>query len=297
MISNHTAEVSTGHPQFNGRAPRHVAYVMSRFPKMSETFVLYELLELERLGVQVDIFPLIRERETVVHAEAQALVDRAHYSKPLESRVLKAQQYWATRKPKAYAQAWAAAIQGNIGSPKFLSRTIVATAQAMWFAKRMEELGVEHVHAHFATHAALAGYVIKTLTGIPYSFTAHADDIYVDQSMLGEKIRGAAFVASISDYNRRFMRALYGSVIDEKIEIVRCGVDSGVFVPRTLPPPHEKLEMTCVARLDLKKGHTYLIEACADQLWVVANQTVKAYDGDLDGKNDDIPPAPPTTQA
>ena len=56
-----------------------VAYMMSRFPKITETFVLYEMLALRELGFEVEVFPLLREREEVMHAEARALVERAHY--------------------------------------------------------------------------------------------------------------------------------------------------------------------------------------------------------------------------
>ena len=56
-----------------GEGPR-VAYVMSRFPKLTETFVLFEMLELEALGFEVEVFPLLREREPVAHAEARALI-------------------------------------------------------------------------------------------------------------------------------------------------------------------------------------------------------------------------------
>jgi colanic acid/amylovoran biosynthesis glycosyltransferase len=243
--------------------PTKIAYTMSRFPKLSETFVLYEILELERQGIQVEVFPLIREQEQVVHAEAKPIVERAHYSKPGDKKVLAAHQYWLRKAPSTYAQLWSEVIRGNIQSPKFLSRALVVMLQGAWFARRMQELGIEHVHAHFATHPALAAYVVHRLSGIPYSFTVHADDIYTDQAMLETKIREASFVVAISDYNRRFLRQLYGPGVEPKILVNHCGVDVSVFEPRPDFAPPALFTMTCVARLEEKKGHTYLIEACA----------------------------------
>ena len=66
-----------------------IAYVMSRFPKITETFVLYEILELERLGLQVEVFPLLREKEAVEHAEVRALVARAHYQPYLSWKIVR----------------------------------------------------------------------------------------------------------------------------------------------------------------------------------------------------------------
>ncbi len=243
-------------------ATKRVAYLMSRFPKITETFILYEIVELERLGVQVEVFPLIHEREWVMHAEAKAVVERAHYSKVVSGQVLAAQLYWVMRRPVAYIGAWARAIIGNLRSPKFLLRAVAVVPQAAWFAQRATELGIEHIHAHWATHPALAAYVMRKLTGLPYSFTAHAHDIYVERPMLAEKLRAASFVVTISEYNRRLLADLYGDLAD-KVHVIHCGVDISVFQPRAARPPSDTFVILCVASLQDYKGHRYLLDACA----------------------------------
>src|SRR6266498_877229 len=110
--------------------PNTIAYLMSRFPKVSETFILYEILELERLGMQVEIFPLVHEHENVAHPEAQALVERAHYSRLATPAVLAAQFYWLFRRPAAYLRAWWDSLRGNLGSRKFLIRAAAIVPQA-----------------------------------------------------------------------------------------------------------------------------------------------------------------------
>lgn len=243
--------------------PRKVAYLMSRFPKISETFILYEMLELERLGLQIEVFPLIREREAVSHPEAQAIVARMHWHPPYARAVLTTQLYWLRHSPLAYLRAWWHAIRGNIGVPTFLLRTLLIVPQAAFYARRMQTLGIGHMHAHWATHPTLAAYVIRLLTGIPYSFTAHAHDIYAERPMLETKLRHAAFAVTISEYNRHFLQQLYGSLAAEKTVVIHCGVDPDVFQPPALQGHCERFTMLCVGRLEAQKGHPYLIDACA----------------------------------
>ncbi|HEU5104116.1 MAG TPA: hypothetical protein VFU22_34100, partial [Roseiflexaceae bacterium] len=77
----------------------NVAYIMSRFPKLSETFVLYEMLALQQQGVGVEIFPLINERAKVMHEEAKPFAARARYQPVLSWPILKAQLRWLRAQP------------------------------------------------------------------------------------------------------------------------------------------------------------------------------------------------------
>ena len=58
---------------------RAVAYVMSRFPKLSETFILYEMEAVVAAGTPIELYPLLRERTSVMHPEAEAWCRRAHF--------------------------------------------------------------------------------------------------------------------------------------------------------------------------------------------------------------------------
>lgn len=244
-----------------GSGRRRVAYIMSRFPKLSETFVLYEILALEQLGIEVEIFPLVRERERVIHREAERLAQVAHHVGVPSWHLVAAQWWWLRRRPRAYLGAWRAALRGNARSARFFVRSLAVVPLAAAFARRMDELEVAHIHAHWATHPALAAYVASRLTGIPYSFTAHAHDIYVERPMLREKIGAARFVVTISEFNRRFLTRLYGRAAAERLVVLHCGTDPSVFRPtasaRPAPPT-----IVCVASLQPQKGHRHLIEAC-----------------------------------
>ncbi|MBF0448482.1 MAG: glycosyltransferase family 4 protein [Magnetococcales bacterium] len=242
-----------------------VAYLMSRFPKITETFILYEILTLEHLGAQVEIFPLLREKTTVMHPEAQRILPRVRFQPFFSLDILKALFYYLLRRPWSLSQTFFELAFGTISSPKFFIRALSIFPKSLRFAYEMERLDIQHVHAHFATHPTVAALIIHRLTGIPFSFTAHGSDLHKDQTMLRQKIQASAFVATISDYNRNFILEKAGADLLSKIQLVRCGIDPAIFQvkPASEPAPAAPLEILCVASLREVKGHAYLVEACA----------------------------------
>ncbi len=261
IVSIHPAGVKLELP----KKAKRVAYIVSRFPAITETFILYEIIELQRRGFSVEVFSLLRQRESVMHREAEGLVKRTHYGRLFSVALLQANLFWLSRRPRAYLRAWWQALRGNRKSPKGLAHSIYVVAQAALFARWMVEKKIDHVHAHWATHPTLAAYLIRQLTGIRYSFTAHAHDIYIERPMLEEKIGDASFVVTISDYNRQLLGQLYGNIANEKTVTIRCGIDPEVFFPGSRPPraKDQPLTIVCVASLRDYKGHPYLIEACS----------------------------------
>ena len=239
-----------------------VGYVMSRFPRLSETFVLYEILAVEERGVDVQLFPLIRERGDVVHPEALELSSRARYEPFLSLPVLRSQLHFLRRSPRRYLRALRDVLSGTWGSLNFFVGAVGIFPKVAHAARLMQAEGVDHVHCHFANHPAVAGFVIRRLTGIPYSFTAHGSDLHVDRHMLCEKIREAAFVVPISQYNRDLMLEECGERSREKLVVIHCGVDTEFFRPRGAMVDDGRLEILSVGTLHEVKGQRHLVEAC-----------------------------------
>lgn len=249
-------------PRLGAASTVKVAYIMSRFPKLSETFVLYEMLALQQQGIEVEVFPLINERAKVIHAEAKPFVARAHYLPVFSLSILFANLYFLMKKPAAYLGMWLAVLRGTFGSLNYMAGGLGIIPKAAKFAYDMQRLGITHVHAHFANHPTVAAFVINRLTGIPFSFTAHAHDLYVDQHMLKEKVRAAKFVVAISEYNKNLITKYAGEAMRNKIKIVHCGVDTRLFQPRQKSAGQAPFTIVCVGSLEEKKGQTYLVEAC-----------------------------------
>src|SRR5918999_4924343 len=241
---------------------RRIAYVVSRFPKISETFVLYEIVALEAQGFRVDLYPLLRGNGVVVHPEARALTARARFQPFLSRAIVASNLHFLRTSPRRYLGALRALVAGTLGSRRFLFGGLAIFPKAVHAARLMQQEGIEHVHCHFANHPAVAGFIISRLTGIPFSFTAHAFDIYVDRRMLRAKVDEAAFVATISEYNRRLIIEECGDDAASKIDVIRCGVDRGVFRPPVRERASGVLAVACVGTLEPKKGQSVLVEAC-----------------------------------
>lgn len=241
-----------------------IAYLMSRFPHLPETFILREMAELERHGWQVALYPLILQKQAVVHAEAERWIPRAQWVPFVSPEVVAANSRQVASHPIGYANLWRRIAWENRSSPNFLVRAMALVPKAVALARRMQRGGVAHIHAHYATHPALVAWLVHHLTGISYSVTVHAHDIFVRTAMLGSKLRDAAFVVAISEYNREHLARTVGPWVREKIHIVHCGVEPSQYAPRAaLPQPGERFEIVTVGSLQPYKGHRYLVEACA----------------------------------
>jgi colanic acid/amylovoran biosynthesis glycosyltransferase len=247
------------------RAGLRVAYLMSRFPKITETFVLYEMLALERLGHRVEVFPLLRQRNAVQHAEAEPFVKRAHFRAHFSLPILRAHLHFLRTRPGAYLRTVHEVLRGTWGSLNYFAGAVALFPKAVRFAFDIKRLDVKHVHAHFANHPTVAALIVHRLTGIPFSFTVHAFDLFVDQTMLAEKIKASSFVVTISEFNRRAIEAACGRAAADKIHVIRCGVDPEVFAPAgtfAAPAENRPFAILCVAALEELKGHRILFQAC-----------------------------------
>ncbi len=242
---------------------KKTAYIVSRFPTVSETFILYEIIELRKLGMEIEVFPLIHEKGTVTHPDVEKIASNVHYTKIFSLSIIRDHLYWIIKNPINYIKTLFQVFTMNMQSLKFLSRAIVLMLSSAQVARRIEEMGMASIHAHAATHPTLMAYIVWRLTGIPYSFTAHSTDIYFNQTMLGEKIRKSRFVVTISEYNKKFLLNKYIDVSKEKIKIVHCGINSSIYQKKGPPKPLRPFQIICVARLEKIKGHKYLIDALA----------------------------------
>ncbi len=264
-----------------------VAYVLSRFPKLTETFVLYEMLAIEKQGVPVEIFPLFSMenaatnqgaslgqkilelfrkpvKRPVMHPDAAPLVEKAHYHPLFSLKVMAALLAVLFRHPLTVLGTLGTLIRANWGSWNFLLGGLAFFPKCTWIAREMQREGVTHIHAHFANHPAAAAFIIHRLTSIPFSFTAHGSDLHMDRHMLREKVEEADRVITISRYNRDLILEECGREFADKVEIIRCGVDTRVFQGNShaVCDASQPLEILCIGTMHEVKGQMYLLEAC-----------------------------------
>ncbi len=252
----------------SGTTPRagrpRVAYVVSRVPRLTETFVVDEVDAVVRAGADVTIHPLRRERADVVQPMAVALAPRVHQRPVSSARVIVGFVAGLVTRPRAVAAAAGVVIRENWTCRRLLGGAVASFPFAVDLARRLQAGGVDHVHCHFATHPAVVGWVVHELTGIPFSFTAHGSDLHRDREMLATKVGGAAFVVAISDYNREVIVDECGPEIRDRVQVVHCGIDSRQLPRRARAPrqPGSPLHLCCIGTLHEVKGQAVAIEAC-----------------------------------
>src|SRR5262249_29461477 len=98
------------------------------------------------------------------------------------------------------------------------------------------------------------------------SITVHAHDIFVEKSMLATKLQDSIFVSAISEFNRKYLTDLFGPWVQQKTQIVRCGIDPTYYrnEKQFQTDATSRLEIISVGSLQPYKGHVYLIRACAE---------------------------------
>jgi glycosyltransferase involved in cell wall biosynthesis len=236
-----------------------VGYVLRRFPKISETFILDEILALEARGERIHIFSLMPTRDSRFHAglgRLKASVDYVPDAFDLKS-LLRANLELARRDPRRYLRAFAQMLL------KLKPRLLWRFLQGGYIAQRASARRIGHLHAHFANRATTAAMLAAELMDVPYSFTAHAVDIYknnVSPWELKHKTENARFVVTVSDCNEQFLSSLANGN-EQKIVRVYNGIQLDKFRPDGLVP-RSPFRIISVARLVEKKGLEHLIDAC-----------------------------------
>jgi len=256
-----------------------IAYVVKKFPVLSETFILNELLALEALGLRLHIFSLQRPNDPRFHDDLPKLKALVSYvPESSEWRKLAGHNRRLARSALAGYRS-ALAYTASRHRPSLWWRLF----QAGYVASEARRLGVSHFHAQFANRPTTIAHLASRMTGIPFSFTAHATDIFktgVSREALAHKTQAARFVVTVSDFNKSYLeeacRGAKGT--QDKVKRIYNGIDLERFAPNGFPP-REPFRIVCVARLVEKKGHRRLVEAAR-----ILHQKGHALDVRLVGK-------------
>jgi glycosyltransferase involved in cell wall biosynthesis len=283
-----TTSVTSVHPHARTAAdgPQTVAYVMNGYPRLSETFITHEIHQLERLGLRLRLFSVKREREPKVHpvvgairAPLSYLPDATSLSGTSLTAWLKRNlpTFWranaevARRHPLRYLRTLAAALAMSWryrtpGEAKLRKVFIKEFLQAGQIAAELQRSGdVGHLHGHFCHGVATITWFTSRLTGIPFSFTAHAKDIYQAElnpgNLLERKLGAARFVATCTCANAAVLRPRHPR--PQEVHAIYHGLDTDYFAPAPPASGRGIPLILSVGRFVEKKGFEHLIEACA----------------------------------
>ena len=231
---------------------------------------------MERIGVSIQIFVLSNPREKIVQRQAGQVRAPIYYlDESIQPRrfgnFLREHAQIARLHFKGYIRAlsYIAAHpkidQGYIASSRW--ECFLQAVHLVYLLIRNERRTgkkVDHLHAHFAHDPALIAYLVHLITGIPFSFTAHARDLYqVPEQILTDRIRQARAVVTCCGANMEYLQQIAPSQ-QSKFSLVYHGVNLKEF------PPHSNVAVgsipenpiiLSIGRLVEKKGFQDLLQA------------------------------------
>jgi len=241
---------------------RRIAYVLSLFPCYDETFILREIKALSTRGVDLRILSLRRRADPLVQEEARPFLARTVYEPYASARVAAALLRACFARPADVVSLLAWIVRGCWRRPPSLAKSLAVVPKAVRLAEIVRAEGIEHVHAHWATYPATVAAIISRLTGVPWSLTCHAHDIFLEPSLLKEKIESARFALTCTASNKRYLETLTPAARD-KVRVSYHGLDLTRFRPAPELPREGPPRILAVGSLLACKGFDLLIDACA----------------------------------
>lgn len=237
----------------------HVGYILKQYPRLSETFILNEILGLERAGVNVSVFSLNHATEGRFHPELARVVASVHYMAPVDKSSFLA----AFRALPALRTQQLADVIDFVGllAPERQARLLL---HAIEVADEVQRSNIDHLHAHFLTGAAHVAHIVHLLTGVPYTVTAHAKDIYrhtVDWELAARVARRAGAIVTVCDANLHHLAVRLDGVGTPLVRIYNGLAPND---PPTALEQRTRHLVVAVGRLVEKKGFDVLLDALAD---------------------------------
>jgi colanic acid/amylovoran biosynthesis glycosyltransferase len=248
-----------------------IAYVIPAWPPQpSQPFVVNEMIEVQRAGHELVVVPLYPLTEAAVrHGTYDALRPVAVLrAKLVDGGTLLAALLTLVLHPLRTLRTL---VGLHVAAGRHVwqhARLLAITPKALAAARRLRALGVGHVHAHFANQTADCAAIAGSVAGIPFSFTAHAYDIYsTDPKLLNAtlpwKLRHARRTFAVSRYAAELLRAHLPAADRDRVQVAYVGIPTSLFRFEPLPADDRPLRLLCVARFQEKKGLDTLLDACA----------------------------------
>ncbi len=238
-----------------------IAYLFSRFPVLSQTFCVTEIRGLEELGTELLIAAIHPPQTFLRHGQLRTLRAPVVYNPA--SSVLK-----SLEKSAKESGNWPADLVSRHYKEYGTGlKSAVRARNALWFDRECRTQGVEHIHVHFANRATHTALFLARMTGLPFSFTAHAQDFmldFPDRRLLRELCAAAAFVVTVSDWSREVLAQEFPDLTSKFVRI-HNGIDLTEF-----RPAHEQSDnggtprILSIGRLIPFKGFETLVDACGE---------------------------------
>ncbi len=286
-----------------------MAYVLKAFPALSETFISSEVRRVEQAGIPLRIFVVKPRDEREHHPVIDRIAAQPMYLPPTRRLSETSRLWWLiTNTPRfvpGYIRSLQRRPQGVVRATGFAAKESIRARRSFWSWPKVSYIrdlllavaladrllhasGVRHLHAHFAHDSTTIAWLASMITGLPFSFTAHAKDIYLEQlnprGLLPRKLGAASFVVTCTEANRQHLKQIANGT---PVYRVYHGLndDFSRFSQRASPrrPEGKNLRLLAVGRLVAKKGFDIFVEACG-----VLHRRGIAFQAVIIGEDDDV---------
>lgn len=239
-----------------------IAYIIGTYPGLTTTFIDREIQELRRIGESIQILS-IRRPWTMLSDEQKKLQQGTIYLMPVAwSKFIVSQLSFMFKKPAVFFGTLFFLLSRKHPTLKARWKTLLHFLEGVYAAHLLSGKGFDHIHAHFMDRAATVAMVISRFLKIPYSFTAHASEIYVDPVLVQEKIEGAKFAVTCTGYNQKHLASVSANGSSNKVSCIYHGLDTKKYSRKNELSPSSHVILS-VGQLKERKGFPYLVEACA----------------------------------
>lgn len=240
-----------------------IAYITAHAPYgRGETFVLDEMLAVVEDGVELVIIPRNPPKE-VFHEQSRRLLKYALWLPLLSWRFIISFLAAVLSKPRMWKVLGSLIYRSR--NLRIMIKNFAVTPKAVYVARLLRRAKVDHIHVHWGSTTATMAWIVSELTGIPWSMTLHRWDI-AENNLLKLKVKRADFVRCISEDGRREVLRIVGEEHQDKVKVLHMGVRLPRVMIRQSPSLRINYVVACPANLVPKKGHRYLVEACAKLL-------------------------------
>jgi len=237
-----------------------IAYVVGDFPSISETFILREVQELRKQGLEVKVFSLGRGWPRKIHPEAESLKGTVVYAGEFSSTERAHACFRLLfRDPGKLGQLLGICFRYMKEDLLTGLRALAKLPLSVMFGVEAERLGVQHVHAHFAYVTCDAARMMSAYLAGTYSVSAHAWDIYTQkEGLLKVRMEGAGFVSVCTESGRAALERIGRGCLVEKLQLIRHGVP---LPDMEINEDREGGVVVAIGRLVEKKGIDVLVRS------------------------------------